>query len=53
MPAVVQDPLRFRDERRYADRLKDARNKTGRQEAITTARGTLDGHAGDHCRTAL
>ncbi|HEX3945061.1 MAG TPA: acetyl-CoA carboxylase, carboxyltransferase subunit beta [Rhizomicrobium sp.] len=43
LPAVMQDPLRFRDERRYADRLKDARNKTGRQEAIAAARGTLDG----------
>ncbi len=43
MPAVAQDPLRFRDERRYPDRLKDARNKTARQEAFAAARGTLDG----------
>jgi acetyl-CoA carboxylase carboxyl transferase subunit beta len=43
LPAVIQDPLRFRDERRYPDRLKDARNRTGRQEAIAAARGTLDG----------
>src|SRR5215813_7169402 len=26
---VPLDPLRFRDERRYTDRLKDARSKTG------------------------
>ncbi|HEY3636773.1 MAG TPA: acetyl-CoA carboxylase, carboxyltransferase subunit beta [Rhizomicrobium sp.] len=42
-PSVVADPLRFRDERRYSDRLKDARAKTGRTDALTAARGTLDG----------
>ncbi len=44
-PEVPLDPLRFRDERRYTDRLKDARAKTGRQEALTAARGTIDGLA--------
>jgi acetyl-CoA carboxylase carboxyl transferase subunit beta len=44
-PQVHQDPLRFRDERRYPDRLKDARSKTGRKEAFAAARGTLDGMA--------
>ncbi|MGB8363205.1 MAG: acetyl-CoA carboxylase, carboxyltransferase subunit beta [Rhizomicrobium sp.] len=42
-PDVPLDPLRFRDERRYTDRLKDARTKTGRQEALSAARGTIDG----------
>lgn len=42
-PAVPADPLRFRDERRYTDRLKDARSKTGRTDALSAARGTLDG----------
>jgi len=42
-PEVPADPLKFRDERRYTDRLKDARAKTGRQEAVTVARGTIDG----------
>src|SRR5438477_979401 len=42
-PAVPADPLRFRDERRYTDRLKDARAKTGRADALSAARGTLDG----------
>jgi acetyl-CoA carboxylase carboxyl transferase subunit beta len=42
-PEVPADPLRFRDERRYADRLKDARSKTARPEALSAARGTLDG----------
>ena len=41
-PAVPVDPLRFRDERRYSDRLKDARAKTGRTDALVAARGTLD-----------
>jgi acetyl-CoA carboxylase carboxyl transferase subunit beta len=42
-PPVPADPLKFRDEKRYSDRIKDARNKTGRQEALVAARGTLDG----------
>jgi acetyl-CoA carboxylase carboxyl transferase subunit beta len=44
-PEVPADPLHFRDERRYTDRLKDARHKTGRNEALSAARGTLDGTA--------
>jgi len=42
LPAVPQDPLRFRDERRYQDRLRDARAKTGRDDAVTLARGRLE-----------
>jgi acetyl-CoA carboxylase carboxyl transferase subunit beta len=41
--AVVQDPLRFRDGRRYTDRLKDARAKTGMDDALLIGDGTLDG----------
>ena len=44
-PTVPADPLRFRDERRYGDRMKDARAKTGRTDALVAARGTLDGLA--------
>jgi acetyl-CoA carboxylase carboxyl transferase subunit beta len=44
-PLVPVDPLRFRDEKRYTDRLKDARAKTGRNEALTAAKGTLEGLA--------
>jgi acetyl-CoA carboxylase carboxyl transferase subunit beta len=40
---VPVDPLRFRDERRYADRLKDARTKTGLQDAIKVGFGNLEG----------
>ena len=42
-PEVAADPLRFRDEKRYADRLRDARQKTGRIDALVAARGSLDG----------
>ncbi len=40
---VPVDPLKFRDERRYADRLRDARAKTGLQDAIKLGIGRLDG----------
>ncbi|MGN6571967.1 MAG: acetyl-CoA carboxylase, carboxyltransferase subunit beta [Pseudolabrys sp.] len=43
LPDVPVDPLRFRDERRYADRLKDARTKTGAQDAVKVGVGTLEG----------
>jgi acetyl-CoA carboxylase carboxyl transferase subunit beta len=43
VPEVVPDPLKFRDERRYADRLKDARAKTGLDDAIKLGFGRLDG----------
>jgi len=42
-PEVPTDPLRFRDEKRYTDRLKEARSKTGKPDALAAARGTLDG----------
>ena len=40
---VPLDPLKFRDQKKYPDRLKEARSKTGREDAITVAHGTLDG----------
>lgn len=43
IPKVASDPLKFRDERRYADRLRDARAKTGSDDAVMVAAGTLDG----------
>jgi acetyl-CoA carboxylase carboxyl transferase subunit beta len=42
MPEVPVDPLKFRDERRYADRLKDARTKTGLADAMKVGIGKLD-----------
>jgi acetyl-CoA carboxylase carboxyl transferase subunit beta len=43
IPEVPLDPLKFRDERRYTDRLKDARAKTGTNDAIKLGYGKLDG----------
>jgi len=42
-PKVPADPLRFRDEKRYVDRLKDARAKTGQEDAAIVATGTIGG----------
>ncbi len=44
LPKVPQDPLGFRDSKRYADRLKEAREKTGLPDAILVAHGTIEGH---------
>src|SRR5205807_8209139 len=45
VPEVPVDPLKFRDERRYTERLKDARGKTGSNEAIKLGLGKLEGLA--------
>ena len=45
IPEVPVDPLKFRDERRYLDRLKDARAKTGLKDAIKVGFGKLEGLA--------
>ncbi len=42
-PQVREDPLKFRDQRRYTDRLKTARQKTGESDAMMNARGTIEG----------
>jgi acetyl-CoA carboxylase carboxyl transferase subunit beta len=38
-----QDPLKFRDSKRYRDRLVQAQKKTGEKEALVAATGTLFG----------
>ncbi len=43
LPEVPADPLKFRDERRYTDRLKDARSKTGLADAVLAGAGHLEG----------
>jgi acetyl-CoA carboxylase carboxyl transferase subunit beta len=43
LPEVTVDPLKFRDERRYTDRLKDAKAKTNLEDAVKVAVGSLDG----------
>ncbi len=42
-PKVAEDPLKFRDSKRYTDRLKAARTETGEQDAFVNALGTIDG----------
>ncbi|HYI89097.1 MAG TPA: acetyl-CoA carboxylase, carboxyltransferase subunit beta [Beijerinckiaceae bacterium] len=42
LPQVAVDPLKFRDEKRYTDRLKDARAKTGLQDAFKIGFGRVD-----------
>jgi acetyl-CoA carboxylase carboxyl transferase subunit beta len=37
------DPLKFRDSKRYRDRLKEYEARTGRPDAVVAATGTLDG----------
>jgi acetyl-CoA carboxylase carboxyl transferase subunit beta len=41
LPSVAQDPLKFRDTKRYVDRLKEARTKTGFEDAVIVATGKL------------
>ncbi|MEM8936740.1 MAG: acetyl-CoA carboxylase, carboxyltransferase subunit beta [Pseudomonadota bacterium] len=41
VPEPPQDPLKFRDEKRYVDRLKDNRRKTGRNDAMVVAAGLI------------
>ncbi len=43
LPKAPADPLRFRDSKRYGDRIKDAREKTGESDAIVVAHGHLGG----------
>src|ERR1051326_2470324 len=43
VPAVAPDPLNFRDERKYVDRVKDARAKTGMNDSIKIGFGRLEG----------
>ncbi len=42
-PEVPADPLKFRDVKRYVDRIKENRLKTGAYDAVILARGKLEG----------
>ncbi|WP_210496142.1 acetyl-CoA carboxylase, carboxyltransferase subunit beta [Microvirga antarctica] len=42
LPEVAVDPLKFRDEKRYVDRLKDARAKTGQPDAFRVGFGEVE-----------
>ena len=43
VPEPIADPLQFRDEKRYGDRMKDARKRTGETEAMLVAEGEIGG----------
>ena len=44
LPKAVLDPLRFRDQKRYTDRLKDARDSTRLDDGLLVAHGTIGGN---------
>ena len=43
LPKAVEDPLKFKDQKRYTDRLKDTRSKTGEHDAIIVGHGKMGG----------
>jgi acetyl-CoA carboxylase carboxyl transferase subunit beta len=43
LPKSAADPLRFRDRKRYTDRLKEAQAKSGEQDAAIVAHGRIGG----------
>jgi acetyl-CoA carboxylase carboxyl transferase subunit beta len=43
LPRVQDDPLKFRDTKRYVDRIKAARAATSEGDALINARGTIEG----------
>ncbi len=43
LPETKEDPLKFRDSKKYIDRLKTYRKNTGNQDAIKVATGAVGG----------
>jgi acetyl-CoA carboxylase carboxyl transferase subunit beta len=43
LPKAPADPLSFRDQKRYSERLREARTKTGLEDALVVAHGTIAG----------
>ncbi|MEM8920569.1 MAG: acetyl-CoA carboxylase carboxyltransferase subunit beta, partial [Pseudomonadota bacterium] len=43
LPPAPKDPLKFKDDKRYVDRLKAARAKTGREDCMAAAHGKIGG----------
>ncbi|MEJ6396761.1 acetyl-CoA carboxylase, carboxyltransferase subunit beta [Yoonia sp. 208BN28-4] len=41
VPDPVTDPLHFRDQKKYTDRIRDARKKTGEKDAMLVAEGEI------------
>ncbi|MCK0128099.1 acetyl-CoA carboxylase, carboxyltransferase subunit beta [Erythrobacter sp. F6033] len=42
-PQVTEDPLKFKDSKKYTDRLKEARAKNPHHDAYSVGSGTIDG----------
>jgi len=45
IPTVPHDPLKFKDRKKYADRLKDTKAKTGEKDALSIGKGTIGGQS--------
>jgi len=43
LPPVADDPLKFKDDKKYSDRLKGARAKVGRADCMAAAYGRIGG----------
>ena len=43
LPKAPADPLRFRDQRRYSERLRDAQAKSGMDDAVLVGHGAIEG----------
>jgi acetyl-CoA carboxylase carboxyl transferase subunit beta len=44
LPKTPTDPLSFRDQKRYLERLREGRTRTGLEDALVVAHGTVGGH---------
>lgn len=44
LPKTPDDPLKFRDVKKYTDRLKESRKKTEQRDAVQVAYGQINGH---------
>lgn len=44
LPSVVEDPLKFKDDKKYVDRLKTARAQSGKQDCMSIGFGKLKAH---------
>jgi acetyl-CoA carboxylase carboxyl transferase subunit beta len=45
LPKVQADPLKFKDDKKYVDRLKSARTKTAREDCMAAALGAIGGQS--------
>jgi len=43
MPKGIVDPIKFKDRKKYIDRLKEAQSKSGNDDVVTIAQGSIGG----------